>query len=53
MVPEKLQKRVLDELHSDHFGIVRMKRKHVAEYGGQELISRSRKWFTPVQHVRR
>ena len=27
IVPEKLQKRVLDELHKDHLGIVRMKSK--------------------------
>ena len=27
MVPEKLQKRVLDELHSDHLGIVQIKSK--------------------------
>ena len=34
IVSEKLQKRVLDELHKNHLGIVRM--KHKAMYGGQD-----------------
>ena len=37
IVSEKLQKRVLDELHKDHLGIVRMKSKACSSmYGGQE-----------------
>ena len=36
IVPEKLQKKLLDKLHKDHLGIVRMKSKAVAMCGGQE-----------------
>ena len=55
IVPEKLQKRVLDELHVDHLGIVRMKskaRSYVWWPGVDQDIERVVRSCLPCQTVR-
>ena len=55
IVPEKLQKKVLDELHKDHLGIVRMKSKalsHVWWPGVDSDIEKLVHLCLPCQSVR-